>query len=94
MHRKCIPHFDKLLHTFCIQNLATILLLILYKKSIHKFIEMLNTFCIHLVYILYTSVVYILYNFYIQNVYTISDTCILKVTDQVEQSQKKKKDKH
>ena len=56
MYAKCIPHFDKLLYIFCIQNV---------NKSLSK--------CgIHFVYILYTSVVYILCNFCLQNVYTIS----------------------
>ena len=72
MYTKYIPLFDKLLFTFCIQNLAAAVLLILYTKCIQKFAEMRDTFCIHLVYILYTLIVYILYNFGIQNVYMIS----------------------
>ena len=60
---------------FCIhfiQNLAAIVLLILYRKCIQKFVEMWYTFCIHFIYILHTSVVYILHYFCIQNVYTVS----------------------
>ena len=72
LYTKCIPHFDRLLYTFCMQNLAAIVLLILYTKCIQKLVEMWYTFCIHFVYILYTSVVYILHNFCIQNVYTVS----------------------
>ena len=72
MYTKCIPHFDKLLYAFCIQILVGIVLLILYTKCIQKFVEIWDTFCIHLVYILHTSVVNILYNFCIQNVYMIS----------------------
>ena len=67
-YTECIPHFDKLLYTFCIQNLAGIVVLILYIKCIQKFSKM----CIHFVYILCTSVVYILYNFSIQNLYKVS----------------------
>ena len=73
MYTKSIPHFNKLLYTFCIQILtASIVLLILHTKCIQMFGEMWDTFCKHLVYILYTFVVYILYNFCIQNVHTIS----------------------
>ena len=64
--------FDKLLYTFCIQNLAGIVLLILHTKHIQKFVKMWYTFCIHFAYIFYTSVVYILCNFCIQNVYKVS----------------------
>ena len=72
MYTKCISHFNKLLYTFCIQNLADIVLFILYTKCIQKLVKMWYAFCIHFVYILYTSVVYILYNFHIQIVYTVS----------------------
>ena len=41
-------------------------------KIYTKFVEMWYTFVLHFVFILYTSVVYILYNFCIQNVYTVS----------------------
>ena len=34
LHTKCIPRFSKRLHIFCIQNLAGIVLLILYTKCI------------------------------------------------------------
>ena len=73
-YKKCIPHFNKLLHTLCIQNLAAMALLILYTECIQKFVEMWYTYCIHFVYIsciqlLYTSVAS---NFCIQNVHTIS----------------------
>ena len=40
MYTKCIPHFNKLLYTFCIQNLAGIVLLILYTECIQRFVEM------------------------------------------------------
>ena len=32
-------------------------------------VELWDTFCIHFVYILYSSIVYILHNFCIQNIY-------------------------
>ena len=51
LYTKCIPHFDKLLYTKCIQNLADIVLLILYTKWIQKLVEMWYAFCIHFVYI-------------------------------------------
>ena len=57
---KMYPTFRQTLYTFCIQNLADIVHLILYTKCIQKLVEMW-----------YTSVVYILYNFCIQNVYTV-----------------------
>ena len=66
------PTFDKLLFTFCIQSSAAIVLLTLYTKCIKTFVGMWDTFCIYFVYILYLSVVYKLYNFFIQNAYTIS----------------------
>ena len=48
MYTKCITH----LHTFCIQHLAAIVILILFTKCIKSF-----TKCgINLAYILYTSV--------------------------------------
>ena len=72
LYIKCIPRFDKLLYTFCIQNLAGVVLLILHTKCIQGFVEIWHTFCIHFVYILYTSVVFIFYNLCIQNVYTVS----------------------
>ena len=68
----CIQHFTKRFYTFCIQNLADVVLLILYTKCIQKFVEIWYTFCLHFAYILYTSVLYIFYNFCIQNVYTVS----------------------
>ena len=48
---KCIPRFDKLLYTFCIQNLAGVVLLILYTKCMRRFVEIWYTFYIHFVYI-------------------------------------------
>ena len=51
MYIKCIPHFNKLLYTFSIQNLAVIVLLILYPKCIQKFDKMRDTFCLNFVYI-------------------------------------------
>ena len=71
LYTKCIPHFYKqLLYTFCIQNPAGIVLLILYRKCVKK-LSKCGIFCVHFIYIFYVSVVYILYNFYIQNVYTV-----------------------
>ena len=35
MYTKCIPHFNKLLYTFCVQNLVSIVLLILYTKCMY-----------------------------------------------------------
>ena len=72
MYKKCIPRFNKFLHTLCIQNLAAMALLILYTECIQKFVEMWYTYCIHFVHVLYTSVVFNLSNFCIQNVHTIS----------------------
>ena len=51
---KCTPHFNKLLYTFCIQNLADIDLWILYTKCIQKLVK-----CgIHLVQFLYTKCIH------------------------------------
>ena len=66
IHNICIQNVSHIstnfcTYTFCIQNLAGIALLIFYTKYIQKFVEMWYTFCIHFVYILYTSIVYILY---------------------------------
>ena len=60
-HHQCIPHFDKLLYTFCIQNLADIVLLILYTKCIQKLVEMWYTFCTHFAYISCIHLVQFLY---------------------------------
>ena len=64
MYTKCLLQFDNFLYTFCIQNLASIVLLILYTKCIQKFVKMWYTFCIHFVYIscihLYIYTLYIL----------------------------------
>ena len=68
-YTKCIPHFENVLYMFCKQSLAAIVLLILYIKYIQKLVKKCG---IHFAYILYTSVVYTLYNFCIQNVYTDS----------------------
>ena len=43
LYTKCIPHFDKLRFTFCLQNLAGIVLLILYTKCIQTFVQMWYT---------------------------------------------------
>ena len=59
LYKKCIPHFDKLFYTFCIQNLAAVVLLILYTKYIKKFVEMWDTFCIYFVYFLYIFCIYL-----------------------------------
>ena len=49
MYKKCIPHFDKHLYTFCI--LYKIKKTMAPKFCIQKFVEMWDTFCIHFVYI-------------------------------------------
>ena len=59
--RNNIPHFNKLLYTFCIQNLAGVVLLILYTKCIQKLVEIWYTFCIHQLYTSCTSFVYKMY---------------------------------
>ena len=68
-YTKCIPHFENFLYMFCKRSLAVIVLLILYIKCIQKLVKKCG---IHFAYILYTSVVYTLYNLCIQNVYTDS----------------------
>ena len=62
----------KPLHTFSLQSLAAIVLLIFYIKCAQRFVEMWDTFSIHFVYILCTSVVQILYIFCIQHADMIS----------------------
>ena len=57
-YTKCIPHFNKLSHKFCIKNLV---LLILYTKCIQKLIEMWYTFCVRFVYISCIHIVQLLY---------------------------------
>ena len=47
MYTKCIPHFDKLLYTFNIQNQKNYGSLILYTKCMQKFVKMWDTICIH-----------------------------------------------
>ena len=54
---KCIPHFGKLLYTFCLQKLAGTVLLILYGK----YIQNLSKCGIHLFYILYSFCIHQLY---------------------------------
>ena len=74
MQNVCIQNvacFTKLLYKFCMQNLAGIVLLILYTKCIQMFVKIWYAFCINCEYILYASVVYILYNFCIQKVSTV-----------------------
>ena len=49
---KCIQNVSHISTNFCcIQNLAAIVLLILWTKCIQKFAEMWGTFCIHFIYI-------------------------------------------
>ena len=88
LYKKCIPHFDKLLYTKCIQNvcmqnvyhISTNFCINFVIKNVAgmytKCIQSLSTCGIHFVYIfvyiLYTSVAYILYNQCIQNVNTVS----------------------
>ena len=69
MYPKCIPHLEKLLCTFCIQNLSAIVFLILYTKFMQKPVKMWNTFCIHLVYISWINLVQFLYTKCMQNSY-------------------------
>ena len=65
LYTKCISHFKNSLYTFCMQNLAGVVLLILYTKCIQKFVEIwytfLYTFCIHFVYISCINLVQFLY---------------------------------
>ena len=49
IYTKFISHYDKLLYTLCIQNLAGVVLLVLYTKCIQRFVEIWYTFCRHLV---------------------------------------------
>ena len=49
LYTQCIPHFNKLLYTFQVQNLASIVLLILYTKCIYTKV------CRNVVYILYNQ---------------------------------------
>ena len=44
---KMNPTFQQTFVYICLQNLAVIVLLILYTKYIQKFAEMWYTFCIH-----------------------------------------------
>ena len=66
-YTKCISHFKNFLYTFCMHNLAGVVLLILYTKCIQKFVEIwytfLYTFCI---YQLYTSCTIFVYKMYTQ----------------------------
>ena len=55
MYTKCTPHLDKLLYTFCMQNVAAIVLFIFYIKCIKKFVGMWYTFCKHLAQFFYTK---------------------------------------
>ena len=66
IYTKCIPNFDKLLHTFCIyliKNLAAKVLLILFTKCIQKFVKMWYAFCTHQ---LYTSCIIFVSKMYTQ----------------------------
>ena len=79
-YAKCIQNFfiQNVFHistNFCIHFIYKIQLTQFFSfctKCIQKLVEMWYTFYIHFVHILYTSVVYILYNFCIQNTYTVS----------------------
>ena len=64
LYTKCIPYFDKFLDTFYIQNLADIVLSILYKmytKACRNVVYILYTFCTHFVYISCIHLVQFLY---------------------------------
>ena len=68
MYRKCIQNVSHISTNFCInfcvnfcmQNLVAINLIILHTKCIQQFVKRWDKLHIHLVYILYTSVAYIL----------------------------------
>ena len=69
IYTKFISHYDKLLYTFCIRNLAGVVLLILYTKCIQKFVEIWYAFCTYFVDI---SCIHLVQFLCIQNVYTVS----------------------
>ena len=69
MYTKCILHFNKLLNTFCIQKLATIIFLILYTKLLQKFDKIGDTFCIHFAYVSCIHYVQFLYTICIHDFY-------------------------
>ena len=48
MYTKCIPHSDKLLHIFCLQNQKNYASKILHTKCIQKFVEVWDAFCIQM----------------------------------------------
>ena len=65
IYTKCIPDFEKLLYTFCIQNLVAMVLLVLYTKCIQMVCPnvgyILYTSCLHFVYISCIHLVQFLY---------------------------------
>ena len=69
VYAKCILHFDKLLHKFCIQDWAGIVLLILYTKCIATKV--------------YQNVVYILHTFSVNQLYTSCTIFVYKMYTQV-----------
>ena len=69
MYTKCILHFNKLLNTFCIQKLATIIFLILYTKLLQKFDKIGDTCCIHFAYVSCIHYVQFLYTICIHHFY-------------------------
>ena len=71
LYTKCIPHFDKLLYTFCMQNLAAIFLLIFYTKCVQNFVEIWYTFCIHQFYTSCTICAYKMYTVCICIMYAV-----------------------
>ena len=66
LYTKCIPYFDKRLYTkFCMYTKFS------WHSSFDFVYKMYTKICQNMVYILYRSGIYILYNFCIQNVYTV-----------------------
>ena len=64
LYTKCIPNFDKLLYIFCIKNLAGIYSSFDFAYKMYTKVCQ-NVVYILYIYILYTSDVFILYNFFI-----------------------------
>ena len=78
LYQKCILHFDKLLYTFCTQNLAGIVFLILYTKCIQKAFDFVNKMYTKI----FRNVVYILYAFFIPQLYASCTIFVYKMYSQ------------
>ena len=84
-HTKCIPYFDKLLYTFCIQNVYKMYTECLYTKCIPHLNKLLYTFCIQnladiVLLILYTKCIQklvemVAYILYTSIVYILHNFC-------------------